>query len=57
MSVDAHMQKSFKNDTLRLSIPGELTYLPLVRMFVQETGRLFGFEKDDSSKLALFFLL
>ena len=47
------MQKPVKNDILILSIPGELTYLPLARLFVQETGRLFGFEKDDLPRIAL----
>jgi serine/threonine-protein kinase RsbW len=53
MSVAAHMQKPVKNDVLKLSMPGELTYLPLARLFVQETGRIFGFENDDLQRIAL----
>lgn len=53
MTITEHMQKPIKHNILKLSMSVELTYLPLARLFVQEAGRIFGFEKDDLQRIAL----
>jgi serine/threonine-protein kinase RsbW len=42
-----------KNDSLKLTIPGKLSYFPIARLFVQETAVMFGFEGNDLYKIVL----
>jgi len=44
-----------RKDALRLSLPVDLAYLRIAKIFVEETARKFGFETDDLYKIILAF--
>ncbi len=47
------MTPAQKKDVLKLSLPADLSYLRIAKIFVEETARKYGFEGDDLYKIAL----
>ncbi len=47
------MSNRLKKEVPKLSLPSDLSYLPIARLFVQETAKKFGFEGNDLYKIAL----
>lgn len=42
-----------KRDALKITLPNDISYLPIVQMFIRELAKRFGFAEEDTYKIEL----